>query len=288
MTVTSRDASSDFVSRTTRGIGLTSVALSALTAGMYWRVRHLAPYRPVVERLDIPLPPHHRQLAGLRIGFLTDIHAGPFIGPSDVKLAADLLAEESPDLVLYGGDFVSESPRHLEQSMPVLAALSRRAPLGGIAVLGNHDIFVSSSAVADSLAASGILLLRNASCRVEWQGAPLHIVGIDDTLHGRPDLDSAYAGIDPAEATLALWHEPQFAEATAARGSILQLSGHTHGGQVRLPGLRPVWLPRHGRKYIMGLDSVNGMPVYTSRGVGAYRPPVRLNCPPELTVVTLR
>jgi predicted MPP superfamily phosphohydrolase len=86
---------------------------------------------------------------------------------------------------------------------------------------------------------------------------------------------------------LALWHEPDYAEASAELGAFAQLSGHSHGGQVRLPGIGPLVLPLGGARYVMGLNDANGMPVYTTRGVGVYLPPLRFNCPPEVTLVTL-
>ncbi|MGD9715110.1 MAG: metallophosphoesterase, partial [Thermomicrobiales bacterium] len=148
------------------------------------------------------------------------------------------------------------------------------------------DIFVSASQVTAALESAGIAVLRNEARPIAWQGSTLWIVGIDDSLHGRPDLDKAFCEVRAGDPALALWHEPQFAAGTAARGAIAQLSGHTHGGQVRLPGIRPVWLPQHGRRFVTGLHNVMGMPVYTSRGVGVYRPPVRLNCPPEVTLIS--
>jgi predicted MPP superfamily phosphohydrolase len=268
-----------------RGVAAASAALSA--AGLVWRMRMVNPYRPVLERIVLYLPPRHVALTGLRIGFVTDIHAGPFIGPWDVERALSLLAEASPDLILLGGDYVSESPRYLGDTMPLIGDLCRAAPLGGIAVLGNHDIFVSASKVTGALEREGITLLRNAVAAVSWRGTGLTIVGIDDSLHGRPDLDAAFRDIPADHPVIALWHEPQFAPEVAGRGAMVQLSGHSHGGQIRIPGIRPAWMPRHGRKHIGGLDRVQGMPIYTSRGLGTYRPPVRLNCPPEVTLVTL-
>jgi hypothetical protein len=122
---------------------------------------------------------------------------------------------------------------------------------------------------------------------VTYQGATLWIAGIDETLLGHPDPKKTFAAIPAGTRPLALWHEPQFAEEAAALGAFAQLSGHTHGGQIRLPGLGPVGLPRHGRRHIIGLNDAAGMPIYTARGVGVYRPPLRFNCPPEVTLIEL-
>jgi hypothetical protein len=154
-------------------------------------------------------------------------------------------------------------------------------------VLGNHDLAVSVRKVQDALEAEGIPVLRNAAMPVTFHGETLWIAGVDDTLLGDPDPQRAFADLPDRETPLVLWHEPEFAEAVATRGAFAQLSGHTHGGQVRLPGLGPVGLPRHGRRHIIGMNDAAGMPIYTSRGVGVYRPPLRFNCPPEVTLVEL-
>ena len=104
---------------------------------------------------------------------------------------------------------------------------------------------------------------------------------------GRPDPEATFGPIPADAAVLALWHEPDFAARTSALGAFIQLSGHSHGGQIRLPGIGPLILPSGGQRFVLGLNQVSGMPVYTTRGVGLYLPPVRLNCPPEVTLVTL-
>jgi len=273
--------------RVGKGVAFASAVFSAATAGAYWRIRRHNPYRPVLETITISLASRWKALHGLRIGFITDIHAGPFVDSHTVHLSCDLLARQSPDLMLFGGDFVSESPRYLSDSMPIVGELARSAPLGALAVLGNHDMFVSAPKVTAALEGEHIHVLRNDARAIEQNGGRLWIAGIDDSLHGNPDLDRAFGRVRTDDPVIALWHEPQFAEQTAARGAIAQLSGHSHGGQVKLPGIRPVWVPRHGRRHISGMSSANGMPVYTSRGTGIYRPPIRLNCPPEVTLITL-
>lgn len=266
-----------------------AVGLSAIAAGavIAYRARYVNPYAPRLERLTLRLPADHEALGGLTIGFVTDVHAGPFITPADVARACDLLAPERPDLILLGGDYVSESPRYIHDTILMLARLVRSAPLGGYAILGNHDLSVSGEKVARAFNACGVSVLRNQAVAVETGRGTLWIAGIDDTLIGAPDVPGTFAHIPPGAAVLALWHEPEFAEQTAVQGAFAQLSGHSHGGQVRLPCAGPVGLPLDGHRHFSGLSDAGGMPVYTSRGVGVYRPPARLNCPPEVTLVTL-
>ncbi len=261
-------------------------------AGLAVRSGHRAyavdPFAPGLERVALPLPIGHDALAGLRIAFVADTHVGARVAPDDVRRATALLAPEEPDLVLLGGDYVSESARYAVQAAAALADLVGAAPLGAYAVLGNHD---TRSGRADRVTAAledrGVRVLRNAAAAVETGRGTLWVAGVDSAVSGRPDPARAFGGIPPGAAALALWHEPDYAERTAARGAFAQLSGHSHGGQVRLPGVGPLVLPRGGRRFVMGLNDARGMPVYTSRGVGVFLPPLRYNCPPEVTLVTL-
>lgn len=266
---------------------LGALAAFALTGVEAYQARYVYPYAPVLEHIRIPLPPSKHGLTGLRIGFITDTHVGPFVTPDDLARATSLIAAERPDLVLLGGDYVSESPRYIHATAEILGNLARSAPFGALAVLGNHDLAVSVRKVQDALEAEGIPVLRNTVMPVTFHGETLWIAGVDDTLLGDPDPQRAFADLPERETPLVLWHEPEFAEAAASLGAFAQLSGHTHGGQVRLPGLGPVGLPRHGRRHIIGMNYATGMPIYTSRGVGVYRPPLRFNCPPEVTLVEL-
>jgi len=270
----------------TAAVAVTLLATTGSVA-LYRRLRWIEPYTPRLERLSLPLPPGHEGLHGLRIGFVTDTHVGPFFTPVDAARATSLLAAERPDLILLGGDYVSEAPRHAPAAADVLADLAAAAPLGAYAVLGNHDLAMGADRVAAELEQRGIVVLRNRAVPLETGRGPLWIAGIDETLLGAPEPAAAFALVPAGAAVLALWHEPVYAEESAARGAFAQLSGHTHGGQVRLPRLGPLVLPADGRRFAAGLNHAGGMPVYTSRGVGVYRPPVRFNCPPEVTLITL-
>lgn len=265
-------------------------ALTAALAGSftYWRLRHVAPYRPRLEWVDFTLPDGAEALDGLRIGFVTDTHVGPFFGGHDLSRGLALLDRLAPDLLLLGGDYVSESNLYAGPMADAFESYVNRAPLGAVAVLGNHDLPLGRTRVQAELERSGIRVLRNEHVILDWNGAQLAIVGIDDTIVGSADPDRAFAGIPAGVPMLALWHEADFAEESAHRGAFAQLSGHTHGGQVRFPKIGSIWLPPDGKRRDAGLFDVCGMPVYLSRGLGVYRPPIRFRCPPEVTLVTLR
>jgi predicted MPP superfamily phosphohydrolase len=169
-----------------------------------------------------------------------------------------------------------------------IAARSFPAPLGIIGVMGNHDLPLGVDRVRAELERAGVRVLRNDHAIVEWNGAQLAIAGTDDTVVGHADPDRAFSGIPAGVPILSLWHEADFAEEAARRGAFAQLSGHTHGGQVRFPGIGAIWLPPDGQRRDLGFFEVEGMPAYLSRGLGVYRPPIRFCCSPEVTLVTLR
>jgi predicted MPP superfamily phosphohydrolase len=268
------------------GGGLSAIGLASWVGH---EARDVAPFSPVLERVELPLPLDSSSLAGLRIGFIADTHVGPNFAPEDAARATALLAFEQPELLMLGGDYVSASPRYADPAAAVLGDLARSVPLGAIAVLGNHDCGERGRAerVTAALAGAGIRVLRNASAGIETGRGRLWIAGVDEAIMARADPTAAFAAIPPGEPVLALWHEPDYAEQTAALGAFAQLSGHSHGGQVRLPGIGPIFLPRGGERFVQGLNRAGGMPIYTTRGVGVFAPPVRFDCPPEVTLVTL-
>jgi uncharacterized protein len=263
----------------------TGAALAVAEAGR--RARHVAPYRPVLERVDVRVPPGIETPPRLRIGFLADTHVGSVIRAADIDCALALLLAAGPDLLLFGGDYVSESPRHISDAAAVLGNVANATRFGSLAVLGNHDYANGAGRMTEALECRGVRVLRNESVRVGDDTGELWIAGIDDALLGSPDLQRAFASVPSNARAITLWHEPDWAERVAKHGAFLQLSGHSHGGQLRLPFLGPITAPTGGRRFVKGLNFAAGMPIYTSRGVGVYRPPVRFRCPPEVTLVTL-
>jgi len=266
---------------------LGGISAAGLTAAEAYSARYRNPYRPRLEETTLQAPKGYESLAGLRIGFITDTHVGPFIAKEDIERAANLIRAQMPDLLLLGGDYVFESTRYIPIAVEALGSLASEIELGAVGVLGNHDLHVDGYMVENSMEAVGITILRNESHKITFNGEDLWIAGIDETLLGYPDVDKTFAGIPDGSASLALWHEPEFAEQAAAKGAFAQLSGHTHGGQIRIPAVGPVGLPLDGKRYVIGHNIADGMQIYTSRGVGVFRPPMRFNCPPEVTVITL-
>jgi hypothetical protein len=158
--------------------------------------------------------------------------------------------------------------------------------------MGNHDFFTDPVHVTAALQAQGIQILKNESVPIELKGTRFWLAGVGDVIGGAANLDASLQHAQAEEATILLAHEPDYADRVArqvAPKSVdLQLSGHSHGGQVRLPLMRPLYLPELAKKYISGLYKIGPLTLYTNSGLGTVGVPVRWNCPPEITLLTLR
>jgi uncharacterized protein len=218
---------------------------------------------------------------------VTDTHIGSVIRASDVERALALLLAAEPDVLLFGGDYISDSPRHIPYAAEVLGSAACAARLGSFAVLGNHDYANGTDRLIAQLEKRGIRVLRNEAGRIADRSGELWIAGIDDVMLGSPDVQRSFAKVPENSRAIALWHEPDYAESVVPYGAFLQLSGHSHGGQIQLPIVGSIATPAGGRRFVSGLNHARGMPVYTSRGVGVFRPPVRFRCAPEVTLITL-
>lgn len=254
------------------------------------------------EDLTITLERLPAAFDGFRIAQLSDIHYGETIGDSYVHRAVEIANSFAPDMVVITGDFTTrsftmrnpeEAARRAEPCARVLTGL--RSRLGTVAILGNHDVDTDPVIVTRALESNGIRMLNNEAYSIEQNAARLWIAGLGDVFFGRHDLNATMHNVPDDEAVIMLVHEPDYADAVANfRRVDLQLSGHSHGGQVRVPGLGPIpfVLPYLGRKYINGLFHIRGaaghLQLYTNRGLGTVGIPVRFNCTPEVTRITLR
>jgi hypothetical protein len=256
--------------------------------GLRLYAEQLAPRWVRLERAAVPVPGLPAGLAGLRIGLLTDVHYDPRRPLAILERGVALLNAAAPDVIVLGGDYVDRRAIGFDRCAATLGRL--RAPLGTYAILGNHDYWPGADLIAAKLAAAGPVVLRNRGCRLLAPGGtPFWLVGLDDAARGHDDLDVALAGVPEGDTRVLLAHEPDVADKVAARGLrfALQLSGHTHGGQVVLPIVGSPVLPRLGRRYVAGLYETPSGPVYTSRGIGSVPPYLRFRSPPEVAVLTL-
>ena len=252
-----------------------------------------------VTRRDIRLGGLAAAFDGLRIAQLSDIHMDEFTEPFFLHHVIDQINLLQPDIVLLTGDYVSYEigSRHFAigsawQCANILTSL--RCPQL-YAILGNHDVSVNAKEVTLALRANGITVLNNACLPLERRGARIWLAGVDDPLEGNPKPELAIpASIRnvPNEPVILMCHAPDYADDLlahpAGKAVDLMLSGHTHGGQVRLPLLGAMQLPAMGKKYVEGWFQLGRMQLYVNRGIGTVGIPFRLDCPPEITLLTLR
>jgi predicted MPP superfamily phosphohydrolase len=237
--------------------------------------------------VQVTLPRLAPSFTGYRIVQLSDMHLGDGLGRRRLEAIVRRANAQRPDLIALTGDFVTRAAeRH---AADLVAGLSRlRAGDGVVAVLGNHDYQAGAAAIRAALSASGIRELGNATWALERDGVLLHLAGVDDIWEGKDRLDLVLARLPREGAAVLLAHEPDFADASAATGRFdLQISGHSHGGQVVMPFYGPLYLPPYAERYPSGRYQVGRMVQYTNRGVGTLGRPVRFNCRPEITVFTL-
>jgi len=242
--------------------------------------------RPVLNRTQLPCPHLKPAQQGITVLHLSDLHVDDWTPSIALTRAAQLASETRPDLIVFTGDFISSHPDLLLPASQALRAL--KAPLGVFACLGNHDVWHGSRRIAADLLQLGIRTLINESVRLQTPGGPLWITGLDSAWAGRPDPKSALRHWNPAEPNLILLHEPDPADHLAALNlAAVQLSGHTHGGQVRAPFIGAIETPHLGHNYILGYHRIRDLHLHVNPGLGTMTVPFRFLCPPELTLHTL-
>jgi predicted MPP superfamily phosphohydrolase len=240
-----------------------------------------------INHLSIPYPALPSEFVGYRILQISDIHLGTWMNEKRLQGIVEMAHAQSADAIVITGDFVT----HMFDG--VTGALERclkhlSAPDGVLAVLGNHDYWAGEEQVLQVLERCQIIVLRNQVHAIKKNGQVLKIAGLDDVYNARDDLSKLMDQLSDNIPAILLVHVPDFADLAAATGKFaLELSGHSHGGQIVLPLIGAPVLPPLGRKYPRGLYRINGMYHYTSKGTGTATIPFRFDCPPEITVFTL-
>lgn len=268
---------------------LGGLAAAGLATVAYSRI--VEPRWVDVEQIDLHIRGLSEGLAGKRIAHLSDIHLCEFTGPEGLAEAIAIINAQAPDWIFLTGDYVGD---HAGDAEGLVEPLQRaKAPV--YAVFGNHDYWSDVRIVTALLREAGVHVLRNEATPI---ANDLWLAGVDDIWGGRPDLGASLQEVPSSVTTLLLVHEPDFFDLVIQREApvAVQFSGHSHGGQIRLPTLRrghdglytyaPI-LPRFGRRYPIGLRQVGGKQVYTNRGLGVWPAPYRLNCRPEIAIFTL-
>lgn len=249
------------------------------------------PARLVVDRVDLDVPHWRTEHDGLRVALLSDLHVGsPHWQLDDLHELVRRTNAEHPDVVLLAGDYVIDGVKFGTRTPPEpiareLGLLS--APLGAIAVLGNHDWVNDGARIRRAFESSGVRVLENESCRLEWHGKSFYVVGLADALRRETRIGPTLDSVPPNEPTLVVVHEPDVFPRIDRRVS-LTMAGHTHGGQVRIPLFgRPVIPSDFGERYAAGHVVEDGRHLFVTTGVGTSIIPVRFGVPPEIALLTL-
>jgi predicted MPP superfamily phosphohydrolase len=264
------------------GKPLRSLALSLSAAA---RSALSEPYRLTIEHQQIFLKRLPPALDGFRIVQLSDIHLSPFTSSQQIARAVQTATNLQPDIIALTGDYISKERRYAAPCAELLGKL--RARHGVYAVLGNHDHWTDAALITDLFRAEDITVLINQGMRFEKNGASFWLAGVDDTMVGLEDLPLALAGSQGDEMKLLLAHNPIVLRRAAREGVDLVLSGHTHGGQVKLTSDRNT-KARPRRRVLKGLAAEGETQIYVTRGLGTVVLPVRFGCPPEVSLLELR
>jgi hypothetical protein len=271
------------------GLAASAGAIAIAADGVF-----IGPMRPTIVRKDIFLKRWPARMDGFNIALLSDFHYDPIFSIHPIQSAVEMVNGVRPDLVLLTGDFVTsplfgDRSRGLADAEPCAQLLQKLQATHGLwAVMGNHDAAAGAPRVTAALRAAGVAVLSNAAASIEHNGGRFWLAGVADVLRNAADLQSALHPVPPDEAVILMAHEPDYADYVARYPVDLQFSGHSHGGQIRLPLMPPLYLPPLGSKYFGGLYNIRELTLYTNVGLGTINVPVRLNCPPEMTLITVR
>lgn len=268
-----------------------AVALGIMAVSLLYYGTQIELFNFEVVPLEITIPRLAPEFDGYRIIHISDLHHdGLYIDDGNFGRAVDMINEQDVDAVLITGDFVS---REIDASNgPLLArGLSNIVARDGVfAAMGNHDYKADINQLRGILDMAGVNELMNDVHTIKRDGALLNIAGVDDVVQEKNNLDAVIEQLpDTTSPTILMAHEPDYADTSAATGRFdLQLSGHSHAGQICIPIRGPLFRPELGRKYPVGLYHIGNMLLYTNRGLGVVKLPIRINCRPEITLITLR
>ncbi|MDD9267920.1 metallophosphoesterase [Paenibacillus sp. GCM10023248] len=225
---------------------------------------------------------------GLKVLQFSDTHIGHFFNLADLEQLVTLINAEKADIITFTGDLFDAAITE-DSALTSKLLASIEAPLGKWAVLGNHDKWIDINYTLPILEDGGFRTLQNAYQTITYKSQSIQLAGVKDRLTAKPDIVTTLSGSNPQMFTLLLSHCPDYANEVTGYPIDLQLSGHTHGGQIRLPVAGALLTPPQGRHYVVGLNQVpnSSMLVYTNRGIGTTTLPLRFLCRPEITVITL-
>lgn len=266
-------------------MGVSAVVGVGVAGGAYASLWE--PHQLDITRLTLALPSLPKAFDGMKVVQFSDLHLGFHTGVKDVARLVQAIQQEKPDMICFTGDMVDGNTEAMRAAIQPFTEL--KAPLGLFSILGNHD-YEDVETLISLEEEAGFHVLRNTAVKLRREGAVIAVAGLDDVFWGQPDPAAAIQDLPDGMFKLLLMHEPDYADTTATYSFHLQLSGHSHGGQIRLPWIGEVITPPGAKRYVQGLYTTGsqGMLLYVNRGIGTTQLPFRFLCKPELTVLTLR
>jgi len=266
--------------------GLAAAPLVAVSATSAY-ARLIEPYQYEISHNDIFIRDLPERFEGFRITQITDIHHSRILGLAEVQSMVQIAQQTQPDLIALTGDYTTSYRRYIEPCAEALGNL--HAPEGVWAVLGNHDHYTDRELTTRALRRAQIQVMNNANTKIRRGPDMLQLVGIDDWSWAGTDWQRAMAGIDSRRPSVLLSHQPMVLDMEQTRDVSLILSGHTHGGQIQLPGIgAPAHWFMKDLKYNEGLFRRGETQLYVSRGTGVIGLPLRFGSRPEIAVLHLR
>ncbi|MFZ1728630.1 MAG: metallophosphoesterase [Bacteroidota bacterium] len=243
-----------------------------------------------VVHKTVKLPRLPQELRGLRVAMISDIHGGPYMSKADIDPYVARINALKPDVILLPGDFVQSRNEEVERVCDAFRKLEARYGVYGST--GNHDYFDDADYISNELAHAGVRMLRNEHAVIEIKGKELALIGLDDIRGGHPFeklFRHAVEGLDARLPNIVLCHKPYYLDEAASFGAGLMVSGHTHGGQIVLARIFGTVITPAAliSGYVEGLYRLDATQLYVTRGIGTVGLPIRINCPPEITLLTL-
>lgn len=241
-----------------------------------------------IHEIEIAIPILPKAFDSFNIVHLSDVHLGHFFNNRNLIKLVQRVNRIQPDMIVFTGDLVEKTWDEWDQTTHILKQI--QAPYGKFAVLGNHDYWENLNTLRSVYEDAGFTLLQNDHKRVYKRGEQLVVAGLDNILLGNPNLHKTMNGVTSDECIILLVHEPDYADQCVNFDPQpqLQLSGHSHGGQIRLPLWGHLILPEAAKKYPDRLYKLDSMNLYVNRGVGTTGIPLRLFCRPEISNIKLR
>ena len=273
--------------RSVRILNLAAILMGLVALLVFYSMK-VEPYWLQTTQIDLPMRGLPQPFDSYRIVQISDLHLGPYLSGKPLMNAIQRVNALQPDLVVITGDFfIMGSESYAGELQTALSQIQARD--GVIASLGNHDHWLDPLLVRQTLESAGVMVLQDDVTVIRQGDAEIYVAGLDSLYAGMPDLSAVLEKLPLESFAILLMHEPDYADQAAATGRFrLQLSGHSHGGQISLPFFGPLALPGYAQKYPSGSYRVGVMEVYTNRGIGMNRFWARFNARPEVSLFVLQ